>query len=442
MDVQQGPAPPTGAAGHRRGPLAGRVLEASAVRGGAGAGRGPMLFMRPPVGRPTKGVAGRSRFYRGRDSPSRDGADTLAPAVHRRRSPPNNEQAPARITARVAVRAARPPLGRCSPVTRRGRGEAALVAVVIYDGVEPIDIGGAVGVISMAGRVLPGLRAATVAERAGPVRCAGGLVAEAAHGFADAPAADAVLVTGGPGWKREAANRAMLGFLRRQDGARLGVSAPAPSSSARPGCFPAEQPPSAPRGGWRRGGEPALAPRRDGRPGAPGAGGGRWRRRAVDRGFMSLAIDGTLHLIGRLYGDAARDEVAALIGLRPGLGRQPGGARPMRGRAEKCAPPDPLRRREKQPRAGHVQAAPHEASAATDLAEAGKPCCAHGHPRRRRVRPPRENPDRDSAMGSMTEGAAVNRVAVGDLLVLARASACPRGARSRCAAAPAEAPAP
>lgn len=30
-------------------------------------------------------------------------------------------------------------------------------------------------------------------------------------------------------------------------------------------------------------------------------------------GGVSLAIDGTLHLIGRLYGDAARDEVAALI---------------------------------------------------------------------------------------------------------------------------------
>ena len=107
-------------------------------------------------------------------------------------------------------------------MTPRGRAGAALVAVVVYDGVEPIDIGGTVGVLSMAGRLLPGLRAVTAAERAGPVRCAGGLVVEAAHGFPDAPPSDAMLVTGGPGWRREAANPAMLGFLRAQDPARLG----------------------------------------------------------------------------------------------------------------------------------------------------------------------------------------------------------------------------
>ena len=40
--------------------------------------------------------------------------------------------------------------------------------------------------------------------------CAGGLEMVAHHGFADCPPADAFIVTGGPGWKREAANPAML----------------------------------------------------------------------------------------------------------------------------------------------------------------------------------------------------------------------------------------
>ena len=33
----------------------------------------------------------------------------------------------------------------------------------------------------------------------------------------------------------------------------------------------------------------------------------------VTSGGVSLAIDGTLHMIGRLYGQDARDEVARLI---------------------------------------------------------------------------------------------------------------------------------
>jgi hypothetical protein len=35
--------------------------------------------------------------------------------------------------------------------------EASLIGVVVYDSVEPIDIGGTVGVISMASRILPSL---------------------------------------------------------------------------------------------------------------------------------------------------------------------------------------------------------------------------------------------------------------------------------------------
>lgn len=198
-------------------------------------------------------------------------------------------------------------------MTPRGREEATLVAVVVYDDVEPIDIGGTVGVLSMACRVLPGLRAVTVAERAGPVRCAGGLVVEAAHGFSDVPQSDAVLVAGGPGWRREASNPAMLDWLRARDAARLGsvctgalilgaagLLAGRAATTRRAALGSETESPLSLLAGT--GALPRAAQVVDEGGGAPWTSGG-----------VSLAIDGTLHLIGRLYGEAVRDEVAALI---------------------------------------------------------------------------------------------------------------------------------
>src|SRR4029453_15527183 len=86
--------------------------------------------------------------------------------------------------------------------------------IVVYEDVEPIDVGATFGVLSMARRIEPAIEMFLVAARAGTVRLAGGLEVVAHHGFADCPAADAFIVTGGPGWKREAANPAMLHFLR------------------------------------------------------------------------------------------------------------------------------------------------------------------------------------------------------------------------------------
>jgi transcriptional regulator GlxA family with amidase domain len=86
--------------------------------------------------------------------------------------------------------------------------------IVVYDDVEPIDIGATYGVLSMARRIEPTIEMFLVAARAGTVRCASGLEVVAHHGFADCPPADAIIVTGGPGWKREAANPEMLAFLR------------------------------------------------------------------------------------------------------------------------------------------------------------------------------------------------------------------------------------
>jgi transcriptional regulator GlxA family with amidase domain len=215
------------------------------------------------------------------------------------------------------------------------RDQWARIGIVLYDGVEPIDLGGTLGVISMASRLLPGLSATTIAEHAGAVRCAGGLTVLAAHGFADvagwAPigkppgarpearlgtppgdaACDAVVVTGGPGWAAQSRNPAMLGFLRGLDPARLASVCTGAlilgAAGLLDGCrattrrtaIGAET--EAPLALLAAMGAAATAAQ------IVDAGG------PVTGGGVSLAHDLTLHLIGRLYGEAARDEVARLI---------------------------------------------------------------------------------------------------------------------------------
>ena len=218
---------------------------------------------------------------------------------------------------------------------QRARIGPARIGIVLYDGVEPIDLGGTLGVISMASRLLPGLSATTIAEHAGPVRCAGGLTVLAAHGFADVAAwaptgaptgaspearlgtppgdtsCDAVVVTGGPGWAAQSRNPAMLAFLRGLDPARLasvctgalilgaaGLLDGRRATTRRTAIGAETEAPLALLAAM--GAEATVAQIVDA--GGPVTGGG-----------VSLAHDLTLHLIARLYGEAARDEVARLI---------------------------------------------------------------------------------------------------------------------------------
>jgi transcriptional regulator GlxA family with amidase domain len=195
------------------------------------------------------------------------------------------------------------------------RDQPARIGVVLYDGVEPIDIGGTLGVISMASRLLPGLAAITIAEHAGPVRCAGGLTVIAAHGFADTPCdvprCDITVVTGGPGWAAQSRYPAMLAFLRGLDPARLasvctgalilgaaGLLDGRRATTRRTATGAETEAPLALLTGM--GAEATVAQIVDA--GGPVTGGG-----------VSLAHDLTLHLIARLYGEAARDELARLI---------------------------------------------------------------------------------------------------------------------------------
>ena len=87
-------------------------------------------------------------------------------------------------------------------------------AVLIYEGVEPIDLA-TFGVLSMARRIAPQISMFTVAPNAGEVRLVNGMRVIADHGLASAPAFDALIVTGGPGWTAQCADAATLDFIRR-----------------------------------------------------------------------------------------------------------------------------------------------------------------------------------------------------------------------------------
>lgn len=192
------------------------------------------------------------------------------------------------------------------------RHAPARVGVVLYDGVEPIDLGGTLGVLSMARRILPNLADAVTAPEAGPVRLAGGLVVQAPYGLAEAPDCDVFIVCGGPGWPEAARDPRLLAFLRARPPERLASVCTGAMILAAAGPLDGRTATT------RRAaaGAETTAPLDLLRSAAPGV----TTRSAlivedgvVTGGGVSLAIDTTLYLLGRLYGIEARDEVARLI---------------------------------------------------------------------------------------------------------------------------------
>lgn len=98
-------------------------------------------------------------------------------------------------------------------------------AILIYPGVEPIDIGATFGVLSMASRRIPDLKFFGVAERKGAIECAGGLTVHADHDFQSCPEVTDIIVTGGPGWLDAARDVSTLDFLRTRSQTPSRISA-------------------------------------------------------------------------------------------------------------------------------------------------------------------------------------------------------------------------
>ena len=193
------------------------------------------------------------------------------------------------------------------------REEPARFGIVVYAGVEPIDLGATAGVISMARRVLPAIECVIIAAKPGAVELTGSVSIIAAAGFDTCPECDIYIVCGGPGWEQQVLDPAMLAFLRRlPDGsvasvctgglilAAAGVLAGRRATTRR---HPVGIEASAPLARLVQicsSVHPIAAAVCD-------------DRGVVTSGGVSLAIDGTLYLIGCLYGREAQDEVARVI---------------------------------------------------------------------------------------------------------------------------------
>ena len=186
-------------------------------------------------------------------------------------------------------------------------------AVFIYEGVEPVDLA-TYGVLSMARRIAPEISMFTVAPTAGEVVLANGLRVIADHGFADCPTADALIVTGGPGWMAQCGRPDTLEFIRRNARERVvagvctggmilaaaGVLDGLKATTKRE-IAGAEVPPVR----LMRERHPRVDVTEEASLVDCGS--------IVTGGGVTLGIDATLHLLSRLLGETVADETARIM---------------------------------------------------------------------------------------------------------------------------------
>jgi transcriptional regulator GlxA family with amidase domain len=176
------------------------------------------------------------------------------------------------------------------------------LGALLFPGFELLDV---FGPLEAFGHAKDWFRIVTVAERAGAVESAQGPRAVADHDLAGCPPLEVLLVPGGMGTRREVGNRVLLDWIARQARqAELTTSVCTGAALlARAGVLDGRRATSNKRAfAW----VVEQGPKVD------------WVRQArwVDDGNMltssgvSAGIDMALHLIGRVAGPAARDEIA------------------------------------------------------------------------------------------------------------------------------------
>ena len=90
-----------------------------------------------------------------------------------------------------------------------------LFGILIYEGVEPIDLA-TFGVLSMAKRIRHDIEICTIAPGDGVTTLASGLRVVVDYSFATAPRIDVLIVTGGPGWIAQSQSPETLAFIRQR----------------------------------------------------------------------------------------------------------------------------------------------------------------------------------------------------------------------------------
>lgn len=186
------------------------------------------------------------------------------------------------------------------------------VTFLLYEGIEPVDLA-AIGVVSMARRVVPEVSYETVAASLAPVTFSNGLRVLPTRTFDEVANVDVLLVPGGPGWRKASQDPAILAFVRRVapqalvasicTGAMIlaeaGVLRGLPATTKEQVVPPETSPLS------------ELAQRFPDVQAKSAlivdAG------RVITGGGVSLCIDATLHLLERRYGCAIADEVVRIL---------------------------------------------------------------------------------------------------------------------------------
>jgi transcriptional regulator GlxA family with amidase domain len=184
--------------------------------------------------------------------------------------------------------------------------------VFIYPGTEPIDLA-SLGVLSMARRIAPHIEIITIGPEAGEMEFASGLRVLADYGVANAPACDAIIVTGGPGWPEQAASEGVRAFFRTRKEAQTKIVSICTGAMilAASGVLDGLSATTK-----RRVVAPEQSPLRllENHPEIDAA-----EASLVDcetvitGGGVSLCIDTTLYVIGKWLGDDVAQETAALI---------------------------------------------------------------------------------------------------------------------------------
>lgn len=88
------------------------------------------------------------------------------------------------------------------------------VTFLLYEGVEPVDLA-AIGVISMARRIIPELSYEAVAATRDAVQFSNGLMVLPTKTFDEVKDVDVLLVPGGPGWRKASKDPAIQAFTQR-----------------------------------------------------------------------------------------------------------------------------------------------------------------------------------------------------------------------------------
>lgn len=94
---------------------------------------------------------------------------------------------------------------------------------LLYPGVEPMDLA-AIGVVSMARRLMPQLSYLTIADTLDLQTFSNGLRVAPDVAFGACPAIDVLIVPGGPGWEAASADPALLAFVCAQAAAGVTVA--------------------------------------------------------------------------------------------------------------------------------------------------------------------------------------------------------------------------